>query len=56
MDAVTNNGIVLVIQMRNHEKVALTWKGYNKSMLFKYSLLHPKELIPIIRLVPLKMA
>lgn len=56
MDAVTGNGMVFIIQMQNHEKVVLTWKGYNKSMLFKHSLLHPKELIPIIRLVPLKMA
>jgi len=26
MDAVTGNGMVLVMQMRNHEKVALAWE------------------------------
>jgi hypothetical protein len=26
MDAVTGNEMVLVIQMRNHEKVVLVWK------------------------------
>jgi hypothetical protein len=26
MDAVTGKGMVLAIQMRNHEKVALAWK------------------------------
>ena len=41
-DAVTGNGMVLVMQMR--------------SMLFKHSLLHPKELISMIRLTLLKMA
>jgi hypothetical protein len=56
MDTVTGSGMVLVMQMRNHEKVALVGRGYDKSILFKHSLLHPKELISIIRLVPLKMA
>jgi hypothetical protein len=30
-------------------------KGYDKTKLFKHSLLHAKELISMMRLVPLKM-
>jgi len=52
---VTGNGMVLVMQMRNHEKAALLGRGYDKSVLFKHSPLHSKELILMI-LVPLKMA
>src|ERR1700709_345226 len=45
MDVATANEIVPVVQMRTHEKIALTRKQLDKGMLLKHALLNPQELI-----------